>query len=333
MMKTLSGAGIFTPYYTLILLVTLFSCQKKADFSETVTSEENGKVKLMDFDPSGRLEVRIWSGYVDGSHNHAEVAVDPDFVLVGGGARVTNFSNDETGVNALLTSSYPKDDGNFNTWIAESKDHILSYNHRLWVFAIGMKLYDQNQQPLAASYVKSHMNISKATSGTSNRPATSINVPSGYNLLSGGAHIVYNAPGILLVQSWGNIPISPAISGWYVSGKDHTAPATGYIEAYALSFDNNIPEFGSLAFRSLYDQANYSDHMVTKSLSIDPNNEGWMLTGIGTVATYNSGEQGRLVFAQYPVDGKVGRVGTKDHVNSDLTGGGTPIFVIGIKKQ
>jgi|GEM_PF-3184702 len=117
------------------------------------------------FDNTGRLEVTIWGEYVDGKYPHAEVSVDPDFVMIGGGARVSNFSNTNSGVNALLTSAYPKDDGTFSTFVADSKEHLILYNHRLWVYVIGLKLYDFAGQPIPSSYTKTFMNITKTTSG------------------------------------------------------------------------------------------------------------------------------------------------------------------------
>jgi hypothetical protein len=337
------------------LLFINISCQKKG-FQENKqldqTAVTNGKVNASvatttaarqliasSFDPSGRLEMKIWAEYVSGNVNHVEVSVDPDFVLVGGGARVTNNSNTETGVNALLTASYPKNDQTFSTFVAESKDHWSPYNHRLWVYAIGMKLYNSSGQAIPAATVKPHLNITMATdNGYGRRPDAYAETPAGYYFMSGGARVLYNNPGLLLVYNSGaNITGAPGTGGWYAIAKDHVVEATGNIEAYVLSFDNNIPEFGTMLFRSKFEYPPSYDHVVTANLSCDWDNSGYLLTSVGGWAHWEENPVGahfgRLLYATYPVDLKVGRVGTKDHHTADTEAGFMMIAVTGIKRQ
>jgi hypothetical protein len=56
------------------------------------------------FDLSNRVEIAIWREEFEGQHVTGQVSVDPGYVLVGGGADITNTNNDHSGVNALLTA-------------------------------------------------------------------------------------------------------------------------------------------------------------------------------------------------------------------------------------
>ncbi len=262
------------------------------------------------YDYSGRVQVSIWAEYTDGVHNHVEVSVDPDFVLVGGGARVTNSANNSTGVNALLTSEYPKDDGNFATFVADSKDHVQASTHRLWVYAIGMKLYNNNGEGIDPLIVKSNMNLSKSVSSLSSYPTASVCPPSGYTLLSGGAKVNWTGAGNLLTKS--------TLSGncWQVASKDHGIYSPATIEAYALSFvTNGLPEFGTLLITTKFGAVNtsaYNQGNVTINTYDASTFQNWLLTGVGTNAV--SSGNGRLLFELYPVNPNLASSRDKDHL-------------------
>lgn len=92
--------------------------------------------------------------------NHLAVSVNPDEVLVGGGAAVLSFDGkvwrpcekNEYGIEtkAYLSSSYPIDDNSFSTWAADSKDlggyPEIEYKHQLEVTAVGMKVFYKGVQ-------------------------------------------------------------------------------------------------------------------------------------------------------------------------------------------
>lgn len=243
------------------ILLIFCSCQKieipenplsKNDVSsKTFLHRPAGQIIASSYDNSGKVQITIWGNYVDGFHNHAEVSVDPGFVLIGGGARVSNFSNTNSGVKALLVSEYPKNDGTFTTFVADSKDHSVSYNHRLWVYAIGMKLYDANQNPIDANVIKSYLNLSTTISLSSENPIATTCPPTGYTSLSGGAKINYQNQGVLLTESW-----HPGLSGdsrcWEAKGKDHSVVSYATIESYNLSINPTIPQFGVLTISQKY---------------------------------------------------------------------------------
>ena len=82
------------------------------------------------FDGSGQIEVAIWvSRSSFGAHNRVACTVDPGFVCIGGGA----YADYGNRYGALLTESRPFD-GNFNSWVASSKDHEFSNPHTLSVY-------------------------------------------------------------------------------------------------------------------------------------------------------------------------------------------------------
>lgn len=317
---------------TIAIISVFYSCQKKDltplrdevnESSKTRSPREpanpnppssQARVLISSaFDNSGRLEVAVWAESADGNHPHAEVAVDPGFVLIGGGARVSNFSNTSFGVNALLTAAYPKDDGTFSTYAADSKDHIQSYSHRLWVYAIGMRMYDASMIPLDASYVKTYMNISKTVSSSSQFPTATACPPSGYTTLSGGAKINWSGEGNLLVQSgW---PSSyPCL---FAKGKDHKKVSPATIESYVVSISNTIPEFGPLEFAS-HQGGHSSNPYQQESITLQathPFTGNYLVAGVGARTDYIG--WGRLLFEMYPVNATSIKVSDKDHIDPD----------------
>src|SRR5665213_835455 len=103
------------------------------------------------------VEIKIWADWIEtcspnACHDSLKVSVDPGFVLVGGGAHITNDYNTDAGVDADLVSAYPVDDGTFTTYAANSADHLDHYSHRLWVYAIGMKWFTCHPKPISVSY-------------------------------------------------------------------------------------------------------------------------------------------------------------------------------------
>lgn len=268
------------------------------------------------FDYSGTVEVSIWADYIDGYHNHAEVSVDPGFVLIGGGARVTNFSNTSSGVEALLTSEYPKDDGTFSTFVADSKDHKNPYNHRLWVYAIGMRLYSSGT-PLSESTVESYMNINKSISATAPHPSTDVTSPTGYTELSGGSKVNYTSYGSLLTQS--GIPMNLSIGqDAQASSKDQYYSDPSTIESYSLSIDPVISGFGTLEITRRYASRSISSSgRATLITSVFPTG-GWVLSGIGAYSEYTG--YGRLLYEMYPANATDVFVSSKDHIVPDASG-------------
>lgn len=270
---------------------------------------------------TGRIQTAIWARSVYGQHNQVDVAVDPDFVLIGGGARVTNASDSSDGVNALLTASYPKDDGTFSTFVAESKDHLSPYPHKLWVYAIGMKLHDFSKVPLDPYGVKLHMKITKTLSTLAQHPSsTTCGGNDGYQRLSGGARVIWQNPGNLLTQSappnFGNGPC------WMAKSKDHEKASLARIESYSIWIKPEIDQYGTLVISSKWaskgtssgQRGNVLLNSKDSQIPWDPWHD-WQIAGVGGMSTFNG--NGRMLFEMYPTTTQTAVVGDKDHLKAN----------------
>jgi hypothetical protein len=268
------------------------------------------------YDITGRVEIAIWREVFEGQHVSGQVSVDPGYVLVGGGADITNLNDDHAGVNALLTAYYPVNDGSFSTFAAESKDHVSAYYHKLWVYAIGMRLRDASGNPLSDSYVRSFMSVDQATSSSKQHPQAYATCPSGYIILSGGAKINWSGAGNLLV---GSRPVSNAsgvlFDQWTAWAKDHVFVSPATIDAYIVSINPNIPGFGRLVTAlkgGIYGES------IHKLETYDNAPAGWLISGVGATSYYQG--QGRMLYSVYPVTVTLAYAASKDHVANDFSG-------------
>jgi hypothetical protein len=340
-MRIKTHPKLFLALFSIALL--FFSCKKELK-EKTVTTGKTSEFSnpsrittktllYSGFDHSGQVEVKIWGDFVAGQQPHAEVSVDNDFVMIGGGARVTDANNSSNNVLALLTSCYPKDDGTFTTFVGDSKDHIVTYNHRLWVYVIGMKAYDGSNNPISTSTLIAQMNIAKTTSGSAAHPGVTVNaMPSGYSVLSGGAKVNWSGAGNLLTKS--NLPnLGSPYDQWEAQSKDHGISSPATIEAYELSIDPVIANFGTLQFLYKFGLVNTNNNYMTVSQNTSypgpPGPDNFLLSGIGGWSQYTGA--GRMLFAMYPTSLHSAEVRSKDHQYSDQTGS-LAITVCGIRK-
>jgi hypothetical protein len=261
------------------------------------------------YDATGRVEIAIWREVFEGQHVTGQVSVDPGYVLVGGGADITNLNGGHTGVNALLTAEYPVNDGSFSTFAAASKDHEQPYYHKLWVYATGMRLLDASGNPLSDSYVKSFMYLNQVYGPSYQYPSARAYCPGGYRILSGGAKINWSGAGNLLVVSkpWSDK------DGWEAQGKDHRFVSPASIDAYVLSINPDIPGFGRLvtALKTKVTRENSHSTEITDNAP-----DGYVVAGVGAAAGY--GDQGRMLYAVYPPSVTQAYAASKDHVVNDL---------------
>ncbi|RWZ86151.1 MAG: hypothetical protein EO766_15075 [Hydrotalea sp. AMD] len=306
------GTMSFLPYSPTRVLIS----------SNTVNSSsgitDNGGV----FYPSVKMEVNIWGDYVDGHINSATTNVDSDYILVGGGARVSDLSNNSSNVNALLTAAYPVNDNSFYFYNAASKDHIQFYNHRLWVYAIGIKFYlyslkSHAYYPIDRNVLLPYFSINTTSTPVAQHPHGISYAPSGYSVLSGGALLTWQNPsgGNMLVEngiSDGGAPIHFTES----TGKDHITATPAVLQTFTLSVNNNLIYIGPLDIQQKITSTFNVQHLQTLTQSTDP---GYLLAGIGAYTTYSG--SGRMLYAMYPLNGQTTFIGGKDHVWSDISGG------------
>lgn len=327
----------------LLVLAIMFSCKKEIQPTDKdVVNADSPHVRVLGTGATSsptrtlvsyesaigstadlKMEVKIWSDCGDNAHfNHEEVVVDPDYVLIGGGARVSDFNNSSTGsVNAMLCASYPADDGNFDRYIAESKDHYYSYAHRLWVYAIGMKLsyFDAGVSDWVAipvSTLKAQMNITTTVSTVPNGGIMSP-APSGYTPLCGGGRCLNNQ-----YATWGRLLTYTGVVSGNVSlaiGKDHYYSDPGYIEGSVLSIQNvnpmNTSEPLFLMSKSDGETFIYYNNQSVPSYV----NSGYMLSSVAGLSLYNS-QWGRMLVGAYPINGYSATAISKDHIVADYSG-------------
>jgi hypothetical protein len=274
-------------------------------------------------DWSGQVETRVYecaSPAFTQHQNSVGCQVEPDFILIGGGAYAAYLK----GPGALLWESRPLD-RNLGTWVASSKDHEVASLHRLYVYSIGMRLKDFSGKVLPKALVQAGIQMIGHNAGTpSHAPADSVGGISRrrqMNYFGVGARLNWTCCGALLIQSKvmyeGNWMIGIA------AGKDHRYSDPSGIDAYGIATEADqklapyrksfsIPGFGRMEFKILEGKGGAVDSGVAVAL-LDVE-QGYVLAGIGGESVWTSGG-GRMLFGMKPAETHAGRIGvySKDH--------------------
>jgi hypothetical protein len=267
-------------------------------------------------DQSGLVEIAMWECVTPTrQETQAGVAcqVDPNYVVVGGGARTEYFSS-----GALLTEARPFDNGLY-TYVASSKSHKSSDPHYLHVYVIGLRLIGVTRNNLWLQ-----TEFKTVTSSTlSETPTAQVSVSQGYQLIGGGARVNWSEPGNMLTESWG------AGNGWSASGKSHKSSSMATISVWAIGLNPYIDGFGVLTF-SQYSP--YSTDVSTGvALSTAGVTSGYVLTCPSGRSHYYSGS-GRLLTGIYPNPQFHGGAWASDKDHLTASDGGVQTRVIMIKK-
>src|SRR5919199_114585 len=147
------------------------------------------------YDPDDLWEVKHFQATsAPEAHPHAEKTVDSGFVMVGGGAEVR-----WNGQGNMLTASYPileaPDSRTFNTWKAQSKDHLTSDPATITVYALGL-------HSKIGDYIKINQNCENTTSPQLSHPSATVVPGSGFVMVGGGAEVRGHDPGNMLTASY-----------------------------------------------------------------------------------------------------------------------------------
>ncbi len=143
-----------------------------------------------------------------GAHQSLGCQVESGFILTGGGAYVDYG----TGAGALLWESRHLD-ANLITWVASSKDHTVSNPHFLHVYAIGVRLKDNQGAYIPAENLRG--SVIKFRTMTSS-PAVhypEIDITGQYTL-GGGARTAQGSP----VNSGVAVALLDADPNWVITG-------------------------------------------------------------------------------------------------------------------
>jgi hypothetical protein len=261
---------------------------------------------------STSIEITEWAAFTSGEHNQVAIAVEPGYVMVGGGAQTADPGGNPNNVDAVLTAAYPVNDGTFSTYVADNKDHgNIFYTSDLYAYVIGMKLIGPGGVVVPTSTLIPHMYMTSAQSISADHPIESISTPSGIRILSGGALDDYTTGyGNLLVEDdW-------TTSSTTASGKDQKVADVCPIDDYLLGIDNNsIAGFGTLNVQNFSAFNNVTNHLQTITVTIP---SGWGVTGVGGKSTYSG--YGRLLYNMYAQSATQVVVSTKDQDVNDVSG-------------
>jgi hypothetical protein len=179
------------------------------------------------YDPDDIWEVKIFQSRPSptSAHPEQEVAVEPGYVMVGGGAWV-----DWAGEGNMLFASHPTPE-NKAAWHAQSKDHLKSSPAKITAYAVGLKCKVEG--------VKVHSAIAIARSNKSNRPQAAAAPPAGYKMVGGGAALTFDKGGMLLTASYPN-----ENNQWEGRGKDHLEADGGIMTAYCIGLKVEVSAQG-----------------------------------------------------------------------------------------
>jgi hypothetical protein len=260
-------------------------------------------------DASGLITTAVFRHRADHDQQHftdLRAKVDSDMVAIGGGATAVDSPH-----GALLTASYPADDG--SAWLASSKDHNVPQPHRLTAFAIGMKIDGVSRERLAGEL----LTVVRTRSRHAAHPFVSARVPEGHTLIGGGFRVNWqdprggNAEGNLATASF------PRAGGaWTVRSKDHRISSPCTIDAFAVclkrSFVIDGAEYTVDAWTNFAESE--GDPVPHPFAALPLPASGHVLTGIGAEALPT--EPGSLLWQLEPTtDGTTPgvRSGAKDH--------------------
>ena len=169
------------------------------------------------YDPDDIWELKIFPSRPSPAtaHPEQEAAVEPGYVMVGGGAWV-----DWAGEGNMLFASYPNPETK-TSWHVQSKDHVKSSPAKITAYAVGLKCKAEGVKLLSA--------IATAKSNKSNRPQAAAAPRGGYKMVGGGASLTFDKGGVLLTASYPN-----ENNQWVGYGKDHLEGDNGAITVYCI---------------------------------------------------------------------------------------------------
>lgn len=169
----------------------------------------------------------------------------------------------------------------FYGYAARSKDCMYRTPHRLYVYAVGLRIKGVSRQTIANCMIYKESGLSQYA----HWPATSISVPSGYRILAGGGTVYYYGSGGHFSYSF------PSGNKWLVQARDHISPEITRIKAYAIGIKDYIPGFGYLDvdIQSFVDHSK-REYLTNRYLSIE---NRWAVGSTGAYSFFNG--TGRLL--------------------------------------
>jgi len=275
-------------------------------------------------DWSGTVTTRVYECSSSGYSVTVACGVDADFVVVGGGA----YADYGSGSGALLTESRPLDNV-LQTWVASSKDFLVSNYHTLHCYAIGLRVTG-----LSRATLLSNMYLAQITSGVTAHPEAGAGFPNeDYVVVGGGARANYQPYGTQGNFLTASNPYFADI-GWYAKSKDHIRSNPASITSYAIGITSAW----------FYGSSPWLERQVTTgtgptvskgvSVAVAEVPYTWVLTGAGGTADYYYTLPGRLLYGIRPIGPSSWNnvtVYSKDH--SVTCAGSSTAYAVSIRKK
>lgn len=318
------------------LVAFLGGCAGESEpFEGTAIDKASNAISITDFtDGSGQIHVRVkqcdWVG--PAAHPSTSCAVDPGYVLVGGGAEIErNPGGTPLTKGGLLTRSKPNAD--ILTWLASSKDHAFSDPHRLRAYAIGMKLQRANGTFLTTNDLLGQMyRFVQTSEEIANHPFAVADIRGSFSfqegdvMLGGGAEALGTfGGGQLLIAS---TPLTA--TGWLVAAKDHGVSDPSFVEASVIGIRRCPATWGRCFVTGIFPgaQAAVGNGYHSMTRTIGP---PFATTSVGGRSEYDG--PGRLITDLFPVMSPNGgsTVASKDHWFADT--GSLQARVVGVSVQ
>jgi hypothetical protein len=337
MKSIFKGAVVFA-----LLALILAGCELPSQPADTAATAEVGRWAVLGtgvsgpfLDASGQIVTKIHWAYTNGQHNTINASIDSDEVLVGGGAYV-----DYSGYGAVLTGSFPALDANgYGTgWTAQSKDHLAVCQHNTYAYAVGMKVKaSPNGAYMPRSLLQQYIRIFSVTSAYSPAPQATVDLSSNWDLLSGGAQVLYPF-GEDGVNVCGNLLTRSVIkgNGWYAESRELGYASPARITVWAIAMTANDPSRPGTGYIPGWGhiQMTYRGGATTTSAYypgqyVIYKDAGNCITGVGA-STGSSGTGRFLTMAAVSTDNSYIIVRDKDHCYP--AGGGLSAYLCEIVK-
>ncbi len=278
--------------------------------------QEASALSTNDFqDASGLVRIRIKTCDPVASHlepvtgkNVAEAIcpVDPDWVMIGGGAEIVG----EGQPGALLRASKPNpfpfgNGGDFTSWVGRSADNRMADNsqafpHQLRTFVIGLQLEGLDASTLAGSIILGQDAVTGNDTG--NPTATSVIIAPDFVISGGGVEVLPFTitqpeslyPALYLTESRANA------NGWRVTARNNQTGAVGAVKTYATAIKRCPTGWKGkcLSFTSFQSTSGSSNAYGTATVGVA---SPWVLSGVSGVA--QQGGTGRYLVDLIPFNG------------------------------